>query len=91
MVSKNHIEIIWFISQTSYYWVAIPLANEVTTVKALLEILPWSVDLDEYVVGIWGKQVKLDQNVTFGDRIELYKPLLLTPNEIRLRRKNQTD
>ena len=77
MVSKNHIEIIWFISQTSYYWVAIPLANEVTTVKALLEILPWSVDLDEYV--------------TFGDRIELYKPLQLTPNEIRLRRKNQTD
>ena len=91
MANKKYVEIIWFISHSSYYWVSIPLDNQRTTIKMLLDMLPWSVDMNDYVVGIWGKQVKVDQVVTAGDRIELYKPLQLTPNDIRLRRKNQTD
>ena len=90
-VNKPYVEIIWFSSQTAYHWVCVPLENKETTVEALLEMLPWSIDLNDYVVGIWGKTVKLDQLVCAGDRVELYKPLQLTPNEIRLRRKNQTD
>ena len=90
-VNKPHVEVIWFSAQTAYHWVSIPLENKKTTVKVLLEMLPWSIELNDYVVGIWGKTVKLDQVVCAGDRVELYKPLQLTPNEIRLRRKNQTD
>lgn len=37
-------------------------------------------------VGIFSKKVSLNQELNEGDRIEIYRPLTLTPNQIRLRR-----
>ncbi len=34
-------------------------------------------------VGIYSRKVGLDHMIVEGDRIELYRPLHLTPNEIR--------
>ena len=41
--------------------------------------------LDEYQVGIWGKKVNRSQELKDGDRVELYRELLLDPKETRRR------
>lgn len=87
MANKAHAEVIWFSSKENFHWACIALEDSPMSVQAILKMLPWSYDSKAYVVGIWGRQVKLDQVVKAGDRIELYRPLALTPNEIRLRRK----
>ena len=37
-------------------------------------------------VGIWGKQVRPDTRLRDGDRVELYRPLIANPKEIRRNR-----
>ena len=44
------------------------------------------IDLTENKVGIWNKAVKLSQLVEDLDRIEIYRPLLADPKEVRKRR-----
>lgn len=41
------------------------------------------VDFAACTVGIWGKIVSLEQPVREGDRIEVYRPLLIDPREAR--------
>ena len=43
-------------------------------------------DPEGMAIGIWGKVVPEDRLVTTGDRVELYRPLTLSPQEIRRRR-----
>lgn len=47
--------------------------------------LPGLPALDELVVGIWGKveQAPRQRVLQAGDRIEIYRPLLLDPKEAR--------
>ena len=47
---------------------------------------------DALDTGIWGRRCKLDQPLADGDRVELYRPLVINPMEARraraeLRRK----
>ena len=44
------------------------------------------LDLANMTIGIWGKKVSIDAALSEGDRIEIYRPLTLTPNEARLLR-----
>lgn len=44
------------------------------------------IDLKENKVGIWNKVVKLSQLVEDLDRIEIYRPLIADPKEVRKRR-----
>ena len=44
------------------------------------------LSLDRLPVGIYGKRVERDRRLRPGDRIELYRPLLLDPKEARRRR-----
>ncbi|WP_114325336.1 RnfH family protein [Candidatus Colwellia aromaticivorans] len=44
------------------------------------------IDLNENKVGIWNKAVKLSQVVEDLDRIEIYRPLIADPKEVRKRR-----
>jgi putative ubiquitin-RnfH superfamily antitoxin RatB of RatAB toxin-antitoxin module len=37
-------------------------------------------------VGVYGKRVRADAPLTDGDRVEIYRPLLLDPKERRRRR-----
>ncbi|MGL4733737.1 MAG: RnfH family protein [Enterovibrio sp.] len=47
------------------------------------------IDLAQNKVGIFSRAVKLDATAQHGDRIEIYRPLLGDPKEIRLRRANK--
>lgn len=47
------------------------------------------IDLKKNKVGIYSRNVKLDATVHDGDRIEIYRPLLADPKEIRRKRAEQ--
>jgi uncharacterized protein len=44
------------------------------------------IDLTKNKVGIWNRAAKLTDIVEDGDRIEIYRPLLADPKEVRKRR-----
>lgn len=44
------------------------------------------IDLSALKVGIWSKTCKLDASLKDGDRIEIYRPLIADPKEVRKRR-----
>jgi len=44
------------------------------------------IDLETAPVGIFSRRVELDAEVTDGDRVEIYRPLQLSPAEARRRR-----
>lgn len=48
----------------------------------ILEQFP-EIKLSSIVVGIFGQRIKLDNNVQVGDRVEIYRPLLIDPKELR--------
>ncbi|RKS86872.1 hypothetical protein DES39_0075 [Orbus hercynius] len=45
-----------------------------------------NINLTDYQVGIYGKLVDLSDMVNDGDRIEIYRPLINDPKEIRRKR-----
>jgi uncharacterized protein len=52
----------------------------------ILERFP-EIDLDkDNKVGIFGKVVTLNQSLRNGDRIEIYRPLIANPKEVRKQR-----
>lgn len=44
------------------------------------------LDFTQHKIGIFGKVVELTQTVQEGDRVEIYRPLICDPKEIRRRR-----
>ena len=53
--------------------------------SGLLE-LRREIDLASNKVGIYSRPVKLDDEVHEGDRIEIYRPLIADPKELRRQR-----
>ncbi|MGH8548539.1 MAG: RnfH family protein [Methylococcales bacterium] len=53
--------------------------------SGILERFP-EIDLARNSVGIFGSVCGLDQRLTHGDRIEIYRPLVQDPKEARRRR-----
>ncbi len=47
------------------------------------------IDLDRQKVGIFGKLKKPDQVLRDGDRVEIYRPLIADPKEVRKQRAAQ--
>lgn len=44
------------------------------------------INLKQNKVGIWSRSRKLNEVVKAGDRIEIYRPLIADPKEVRRRR-----
>lgn len=44
------------------------------------------IDLEIIDMGVFGKAIKADYELQQGDRIELYRPLLADPKEVRKQR-----
>ncbi|HNI08554.1 MAG TPA: RnfH family protein [Thiobacillaceae bacterium] len=44
------------------------------------------IDLDKNKLGIWNKLAKADAPLREGDRVEIYRPLLADPKEVRRQR-----
>ncbi|GAA0204000.1 RnfH family protein [Kangiella japonica] len=53
--------------------------------SGILELHP-DIDLSENKVGVFSKLTTLDATLHDGDRIEIYRPLLIDPKEVRKQR-----
>lgn len=69
---------------------SLPISEGTTVEQAINEsgiiaLFP-EIDLSENKVGIWNKAVKLSTVLENLDRIEIYRPLIADPKEVRKRR-----
>ncbi|HDV5517784.1 TPA: RnfH family protein [Vibrio cholerae] len=62
--------------------------EEIIRTSGILQMYP-EIDLTVNKVGIFSRNVKLDARVRDKDRIEIYRPLLADPKEIRRKRAKQ--
>lgn len=53
--------------------------------SGILQQFP-DIDLNVQKVGIWSRPVKPDELLKAGDRIEIYRPLIADPKDLRRRR-----
>jgi len=56
--------------------------------SGLLEAFP-EIDFAKNKVGIFSKLVKLDEKVRDRDRVEIYRPLIADPKEVRRKRAEE--
>lgn len=84
-----HIEVVYVLPETAH---SVSLqVNPGTTIRqaiqqsGLLERSP-GIEVDDRRVGIHGRLRDPDTPVSDGDRIEIYRPLLVDPKEARRRR-----
>jgi len=56
--------------------------------SGVLEAFP-EIDLAKNKVGIFSKLVKLDEKVRDKDRVEIYRPLIADPKEVRRKRAEE--
>ncbi len=59
--------------------------EQVIRQSGILQQFP-TIDLANQKVGIWSRPVKLDDSLKEGDRIEIYRPLIADPKDLRRRR-----
>ena len=60
-------------------------AKEAINLSGMLERFP-EIDLAENSIGIFSKPCKLDTVLREGDRVEIYRPLIADPKEVRRQR-----
>jgi putative ubiquitin-RnfH superfamily antitoxin RatB of RatAB toxin-antitoxin module len=53
--------------------------------SGILDMYP-DIEMETQKIGIWSRAVKMTDRVKAGDRIELYRPLIADPKELRRRR-----
>lgn len=85
------IEII-YASKTDQFIHHVELDAQYTLKNALKKtnvISTYHIDLSTHKIGVWGNIVGLDYQLKEGDRIEIYRPLINDPKEIRQRRVKQ--
>lgn len=88
-VASLHVEVAYALPNIQVLLqVAAPLnatVEEVIRQSGLLDQFP-EIDLAQNKVGIFSKLVKLDEMVRDKDRVEIYRPLLADPKEVRRQR-----
>ena len=62
--------------------------EEVIRASGMLERFP-EIDLGKNKVGVFGKPGKLTDTLHAGDRVEIYRPLIADPKEVRKQRAAQ--
>jgi len=62
--------------------------NDAIRASGVLEAFP-DIDLAKNKVGIFSKLVKLDEKVRDKDRVEIYRPLIADPKEVRRKRAEE--
>lgn len=57
--------------------------------SGILKTFP-EIELQRAKVGIFGRPVALDERMREGDRVEIYRPLIADPKEVRRRKAGRT-
>lgn len=86
---KIQIEVVYGLAHKQKL-LSLPITQGMTVEEAIIEsdiiaLFP-EIDLKVNKVGIWNKAVKLSTVLEDLDRIEIYRPLIADPKEVRKRR-----
>ncbi|USD65827.1 RnfH family protein [Vibrio sp. SCSIO 43136] len=87
-----HVEVVYALPNEQQVYTLVVEAE--LTVKEIIEMSGVlerysEIDLAKNKVGVYSRNVKLDATVRDKDRIEIYRPLLADPREIRRKRAEQ--
>lgn len=63
--------------------------EEAIRCSGILEAFP-EIDLRRAKVGIFGRPAALDERMRDGDRVEIYRPLIADPKEVRRRKAGRS-
>jgi putative ubiquitin-RnfH superfamily antitoxin RatB of RatAB toxin-antitoxin module len=90
--AKMNVEVIYALPERQPL-LRVQLAEGATVEDAIrasgvLEVFP-EIDLARNKVGIFSKLVKLDEKVRDRDRVEIYRPLIADPKEVRRKRAEE--
>ena len=92
MSGKIAVEVAYALPQKQYLQ-RVTLDEGATVEQAIqasgLLTLRDDIDLTKNKVGIYSRSVKLDDVVHDGDRVEIYRPLIADPKELRRQRAQQ--
>lgn len=82
------VELVYIAANQSVLQLSLSLETGATVADALNQsgILKTNPELKELALGIFSKPVSQDTILRSGDRIELYRPLILDPKEKRRQR-----
>ncbi len=84
-----HIEVVYGLPHKQKL-LTLPVSAGSTVEQAIIEsgilTLFTEIDLSKNKVGIWNRAVKLSQVLSDLDRIEIYRPMIADPKEVRKRR-----
>lgn len=88
-MDKVNIEVAYALpEEQTLLTVEVPEGEEIKTAiikSEILELHP-ELDIETLEVGIFGKLAKMNQVVRDKDRIEIYRPLIADPKEVRRRK-----
>lgn len=86
MPDNIHVEVVYALPEKQYMR-QVSLAEGATVEQAIIAsdllILRPDIDLKKNKVGIYSRAVKLTDTLEEGDRVEIYRPLLADPKELR--------
>lgn len=85
-----HVAVAWSPQSGAAFEMALELRRGASALDAIrasgvLERDP-GIDVSTQPVGIWGRVVALETPLEEGDRVEIYRPLAMSPKEARRRR-----
>ncbi|KLN62849.1 MULTISPECIES: RnfH family protein [Vibrio] len=87
-----HVEVVYALPQEQRVFTLVVnqsmTVEEIIVQSGVLELYP-EIDLKKNKVGVFSRNVKLDTTINDKDRIEIYRPLLADPKEIRRKRAEQ--
>ncbi|MCW8335504.1 RnfH family protein [Vibrio sp. SCSIO 43135] len=87
-----HVEVVYALPQEQRVFTLVVnnsmTVEEIIQQSGVMSLYP-EIDLAKNKVGVFSRNVKLDATVRDKDRIEIYRPLLADPKEIRRKRAEQ--
>ncbi len=86
MPDKLNVEVAYALPERQFLQkLRVPIGTAVEQAIVASGVLQQYPQLDLAVskVGIWNRVVKLDQRLAEGDRVEIYRPLIADPKEVR--------
>lgn len=92
MSHKIQVEVAYALPEKQYLRrVSIPEDSTVeqAIIASGLLTLRTDIDLAKNKVGVYSRSVKLTDTVQEGDRVEIYRPLIADPKELRRQRAEQ--
>lgn len=92
-VSELYVEVTYALPEKQYL-LPVKIVEDATVEDAIIAsgilALRTDIDLKKNKVGIYSRPAKLSDSLQEGDRVEIYRPLIADPKELRRKRAEKS-